>query len=357
MREMQLSLAQAHRDVTMAQRHPGKIEKIKKDDGLVPLGPRGQHFREVWAAEDQAIQDALNPGAARRRARYEQQQERRKGKDSSGRGSRSSKRASAVPKNTPFKEGEVCHVLMPKGEIVTVRITKKHKGGTFDVKYIVGKNRITGVERKQLFREGETPEEDDEDKEDDESSYNGLGEGKEGQNGLSIRTYLRIDGEDPVPNRSALKNLDGSVNTDFVLRCWTDDSLGGGERENSGGKRGKKGAGNVKLVPIDDRAEDATTWVPVPYDGTAAGIEMSKDNCGAITPAVPKLLAGHSLFFGKGGARLKNNKPLRSFGADEVNDQVNITLTDLEVMEAVPREEVDEVAAEMWYLQSVRICV
>ena len=97
----------------------------------------------------------------------------------------------------------------------------------------------------------------------------------------------------------------------------------------------------------------ATSWHTLPHDGTK-GLEIAKDACGSHEIALPKVLAGHSLFFGASGRRLQGNRKLRNFnslGQNKGDNPVTLSLEEFYVVGTPTSDEVDEIYAEMEYLQ------
>ena len=391
--EFQAKLRRLERDAKYAREHPQQVDMVSVDESQAPLGPVGEHYRKLWKKEDQAIEDALNPGAARRRQRYEDQQRRQREADEKtikrkkkGRNNRRNANGDGKKKG-PLKIGDVCEVSESKsgktsraqinGIARIVKVDKKN--GTYDVKYVVGNSVVRGILKKYVRHEGESRVDSDEENAD---VMDALKEENENDKGVKLRLLVELDGTDPVPNRPKVKSPDGSDNTDFVLRCWVtnegndvNNSNGGngiGNKKNGGGRTEKKNKGGAKnnqhnaVIPVNTNSGSAASnlinltgettaisWHPVPHDGTA-GLEMSKDSCGSHEIALPKVLAGHSLFFGASGTRLHGNRKLRNFnGTDENNKDAPVTMTiqEMEVINAPEAEEVDEIYAEMEYLQ------
>ena len=205
-----------------------------------PLGPVGTNYRKVWKAEDQAIEDARNPGAARRRQRYEAQQKKREAEEekrrkrSGGRGSRRNQNGGPTT-NEPLKVGDVCEVsesksgktsrLQVDGVARIVKIDKE--AGTYDVKYVVGNNLLRDVPKKYVRHEGAPPVDSDEE---DENTCDANDIGYEKDKGAKIRLKMKLAGTDPVPNRPLVKSPDGSNSTHFVLRCWAIREKRGGQQ-------------------------------------------------------------------------------------------------------------------------------
>ena len=333
----------------LANKRPGGVDKLKPDTAMDILDARGEYFRKAWKKEDQAIEDALNPGAARRRARYEEQQRRRNEEEAKTR-----PRSEPTPGDSrELKPGQLVEVEAGKDRTDgTARVVSKNKNGTYDIKYIIG-SLLRNVKRKHLRHEGEQTPFTEDCSDDEVNTWNGLGEGEEATRGCVLKVAMCVEGSDPVPDRPGLKNLDGSENTEFVLRCWTDDETVPVVK-NAAGKATivDMVTGKSKLASGKDEIEDATAWVPIMHTGTVVGLDMSKDTCGAHATAVKNVLAGHSLFFGAAGNRLQANKKLRDFGESSKDTQPpTLRVTGYDLVHAMPADEVDEIDAEMTYLQ------